>query len=174
MEVFIEPLIPLTPAVLFGAGHICTALAPILVALDFQVTVVDERERYTEHPAFSGCVVHNVAPLQFVSTAPLSTQAFHLIATHDHALDQDLVEVLLPMQHTWLGLIGSRAKVAKFVTRLRMAGLTDAHLQRLHAPVGLDIGAQTPAEIAVAIAAEMIRTRQGVETAPWPLSTDTR
>ena len=85
-------------------------------------------------------------------------------------LDQDLVETLLPLDLAWLGLIGSRAKVAKFLVRLKAGGTDPALFSRLSGPVGLDIGAETPEEIAVSIAAELIRLRRGSTRPPLPLS----
>ena len=93
-----------------------------------------------------------------IAASPLT---YALVVTHDHALDQDLVEILLGVDLAYLGLIGSRAKVAKFMLRLRAAGLDPARLACLSAPVGLDLGAETPAEIAVAIVAELVARRRG-------------
>jgi xanthine dehydrogenase accessory factor len=76
-------------------------------------------------------------------------------------LDQDLVEILLPRGAAWLGLVGSRVKAARFFLRLRAAGMDERLFQRLRVPVGLDLGAETPGEIAVSIAAELVALRRG-------------
>jgi len=101
---------------------------------------------------------------------PTGPRAWHLIVTHSHALDQDLVEHLLPQDLGWVGLIGSRAKVARFLVRLRAGGMDPALFRRLSAPVGLDIGAVTPGEIAVSIVAELVRVRRGSQKPPVALS----
>ena len=76
---------------------------------------------------------------------------------------EDLLEALVGQPWAYLGMIGSRAKVAKFHIRLKMAGIDPDHLARVHAPIGLDIGAETPAEIAVSVMAELVRVRRGHE-----------
>jgi xanthine dehydrogenase accessory factor len=102
---------------------------------------------------------------------PGAPDQWWLIVTHDHRLDQDLCEVLLPKECAWIGMIGSRSKVAKFLLRLKNTGMQEALFEKLCAPVGLDIGAETPAEIAVAIAAEVVRVRRRAADRPsLPLS----
>jgi xanthine dehydrogenase accessory factor len=170
VEVYVEPLQVHEPLVIFGAGHVAQATAPVLCALDFDVTVVDDRDDFATPERFPGCAVHVGDPLAHASRITGSTQAYWLIVTHDHRLDQDLVEVLLPKPCAWLGMIGSRAKVAKFLIRLRAAGMDPVLFRKLCAPVGLDLGAETPAEIGVAIAAELVRVRRGTTREPSPLS----
>lgn len=170
MEVYVEPLEVRTPVVMFGAGHVAVATAPVLQALDFAVTVVDARDEYANAERFPGCELRVTDPLAFARDLSPDPRAYRLVVTHDHKLDQDLGEVLLPKACAWFGMIGSKAKIAKFCVRWRAAGMDPALFQRLKAPVGLDIGAETPAEIAVAIAAEMIRVRRRSEAVPLPLS----
>lgn len=170
MAVFIEPLETRDPFVVFGAGHVARATAPLLADLDFAVTVVDERPEQAESEAFPACEVVCADPLQWLERQPDDLRAFYLVVTHDHGLDQRIVERLLKRHCAWLGLIGSRPKVAKFLIRYKAAGLDESLFQRLSAPVGLDIGAETPKEIAVSIAAEVIRVRRGVQRDPLPLS----
>jgi xanthine dehydrogenase accessory factor len=170
MEVFIEPLQVKQPITVFGAGHVACALAPILQALDFSVTIVDERADYANKERFHGCEVHCVDPRRYAKSLSGDPDQLWLIVTHDHPLDQDLGEALLQLPHAWLGMIGSRAKIAKFRMRYRAAGLDDATIALLRAPVGLDLGAETPAEIAIAICGELVRQRRGCERLPLPLS----
>ncbi len=170
MEIYIEPLQIRVPFVIFGAGHIAAATVPLLTALDFDVTVVDERDELATTARFPGCTLHIGDPRAFAEALPENDAAHWLIVTHDHKLDQDLGEALLPKACAWIGMIGSRAKIAKFFIRYRAAGLDERLFLKLSAPVGLDIGAETPAEIAVAIAAELIRVRRGTDRAPIPLS----
>lgn len=170
MEVYVEPLSVREPFVVYGAGHVARALAPLLVALDFAVTIVDERDDYATADRFPGCDVRAQDPIAHAMASPGGPDAWILIVTHDHGLDQALCETLLPKTSAWIGMIGSRAKVAKFAIRLRGAGMSEAELGRLCAPVGLDVGAETPAEIAVSIAAEIVRVRRGVDRPAVPLS----
>ena len=168
MAFFIEPLETREPLTLYGAGHVAHALAPMAVALGFDVTVVDERDELNTPERFQGC--SRVATDPVVHAEALDA-GYALIVTHDHALDQELVQALLPNDDlTWVGMIGSKVKVTRFLVRLLAAGMPDALLHRLCAPVGLDIGAETPAEIAVAIAAELVRVRRHADRVPSPLS----
>jgi xanthine dehydrogenase accessory factor len=170
MEAYIEPLQVKAPMTIFGAGHIAEAVAPLLLALDYTVTIVDAREEYATQDRFPGCTVICTDPRAYVETTDGGEDEHWLIVTHDHPLDQDIGEVLLPKAQAWLGMIGSRAKIAKFRMRYRAAGLDDATIAKLRAPVGLDLGAETPAEIAVSICAELIRVRRRCERTPLPLS----
>lgn len=172
MSVYIEPLLPHVPLVIFGAGHVARALAPMANALDFDLTVVDDRDELNHPDRFPGVsrVVEDART--FAASLAPDPSRYVLIVTHDHLLDQDLCELLLPQPSAWIGMIGSRAKVAKFFVRLRAAGMDPTLFEKLSAPVGLDLGAQTPAEIAVAIAAEFVRVRRHADRAPLPLSCD--
>lgn len=170
MEVYIDPVQGRVPMVVFGAGHVARATVPMLHALDFDVTVVDERDELAIPEAFPHATLHTSDPLAYARQLTDDPQAHWLIVTHDHRLDQDLVELLLPKTCAWIGMIGSRAKVARFLVRYRAAGVPEALFRKLSAPVGLDLGAETPAEIAVAIAAELVRVRRRADRPPVPLS----
>lgn len=170
VEVYIEPVRGRSRLTVFGAGHVARALAPVVQTLDFDVTVVDARDELCTEERFAGCALHVGDPLRYARELPDDPDGWRLIVTHDHQLDQDLVEALLPRTCAWIGMIGSRAKVARFLVRFRAAGLDEALFRRLSAPVGLDLGAETPAEIAVSIAAELVRVRRNTTRDPLPLS----
>lgn len=170
MEAFLEPLAPVEHLVIFGAGHVAAATAKMARQLGFDVTVVDERDDWLTAQRFPDCARILSDPLRTLDELPWGPLAYHLIVTHSHALDQDLVERLLPRPLAWLGLIGSRTKIARFFLRLHAAGMDPALFRRLSGPVGLDIGAETPEEIAVSIAAELVRVRRRSARPPLPLS----
>ncbi len=171
MEAYIDPLASTPDLVVFGAGHVGSATARLAHEAGFRVTVVDERgELLADAQLPTDAARIEGDPRRVLDQLPVGPTAFHLVVTHDHALDQDLVERLLPMPLAWVGLIGSRAKVARFAVRLRAAGMDPALFARLHAPVGLDIGAETPGEIAVSILAELVRVRRGCDRPPLPLT----
>ncbi|HHO50548.1 MAG TPA: xanthine dehydrogenase accessory protein XdhC [Deltaproteobacteria bacterium] len=170
MEVYIDPIQSRVPMVVFGAGHVARATVPLLHALDFDVTIVDERDELALPEAFPHATLHTQDPLAYARALDDDPHAHWLVVTHDHRLDQDLVEILLPKTCAWIGMIGSRAKVARFFVRYRAAGVPEALFRKLSAPVGLDLGAETPAEIAVAIAAELVRVRRRADRPPLPLS----
>lgn len=171
VELFIDPIAPADDLVIHGAGHVGAATARIATDAGFRVTVVDERAEIVEAaglPASARVLVQD--PMRALGRVPVGPRSMHLVVTHDHALDQRLVGALLPMNLRWVGLIGSRAKVARFCIRLRAAGMDPAVLTRLRSPVGLDIGAETPGEIAVSVVAELVRVRRSVDRPAVPLA----
>lgn len=171
MEALIEPLAPNPQLVIYGAGHVGTALAWQAERLGFDLTLVDERDEWLEasrFPPSARCLLTD--PRRALADLPCDRNSYHLVVTHSHQLDQDLVERLLPLELAWLGMIGSRAKVARFLVRLEAAGLDPLLFPRLSSPVGLDLGAETPEEIAVSIAAELIAVRRRTPRPPLPLS----
>ena len=170
MEVHIDPVAPNIEVFIFGAGHVAKALAPILTDMETNLTVIDDRVEYNNPQRFPNATRIMKDGLAFAEQHMGGPNTYYLVVTHDHQRDQDLVERLLDKNMAWLGLIGSRTKVTKFLVRYRAAGLQEALFKNLSAPVGLDIGAETPTEIAVSIAAEIIRIRRGQQAAPIPLS----
>lgn len=149
-------------AVVFGLGHVARSLGPLLAGLGFAVVVCDDGETgATEQPPTWAAAVHETFDPRVVVPGDLV-----LIVTRDHAIDQQLLEALIVRDDlAYLGMIGSRGKVGRFRKRLEARGLLDgpdgeARWARLRAPIGLDIGAETPEEIAVAIAAELVARRR--------------
>lgn len=158
MEAFIEPLRSRERLHIFGAGHVGGAVAGLARALDFEVSVYDDRDDWLNAERFPDCERVEGDPVRNLpDTGPLD---YLLIVTHSHQLDQALLQRLMERPCAYLGMIGSRAKVAKFFVRFRAAELNEALFQRVSAPVGLDISAETPMEIAVSICAELVRVRR--------------
>ena len=170
MEVFIEPLTPQPHLAIFGAGHVARPTAALARDLGFRVTVMDSRDDWATEDRFPGCELVVRDPRRAVENLTVDSNTYLLIVTHDHALDQQLLEALISQHWAWLGLIGSRAKVTKFFLRLRAAGIEESLFERVSAPVGLDLGAETPEEIAVSIHAELIRVRRQCARPPFPLA----
>jgi len=159
MEAMLEVLDPNPDLHIWGAGHVAQQTAPLALGLGFRVRVYDEREELIELAAFDGCVRIEGEPLR---TLPeLGGSDYGLIVTHDHQLDQGLVQALLPQPFAYLGMIGSRAKVTRFFQRMEVAGMDPTLFTKLSAPVGLALGAVTPEEIAVSIVAELVQVRRG-------------
>lgn len=163
-ERFIEPIWPRDRVVLFGCGHVANALGPVLASVDFLPVVCDDDE--TGALEASPPWAHRVVSSFEVSDVErelggLGVGDYVVIATRDHAIDQRIVERLLCNESlSYLGLIGSRGKIGRFRKRLAAKGIaTEERWQRLHAPIGVDISAETPAEIAVSVAAELVRIR---------------
>lgn len=163
MEFLIEPLSQDPTLIIFGAGHVAKELATIAKLLEFEVWVVDEREEFATAERFPSarCVVDE--PLAALPTLPFGPNTYAVVVTHLHRLDEDLLRALATREWRYLGMIGSRAKVAKFLDRLKARGIDEAVLDRITMPIGVNIGALTPAEIAVSVAAELIQVRRAPE-----------
>ena len=173
MDALIEPLEPQATLVIHGAGHVATAVASLARTLAFRVIVLDERDDWADPARFPADVDVRCQPhLRSLDALPRGPLAHHMVVTHSHQLDQDLIEQLLEWDLAWLGLIGSRTKLTRFCIRLRAAGVSEEKLARISGPVGLDIGAETPEEIAVSVAGELIHLRRGGTGSCTPLSAD--
>ena len=156
MEIFIEPLIRPRRFHVFGAGHVSVPTTAILRSLGFHVVVIDHRNDLAREERFPGCEVRCEDPIAFLDTHESTPDGWYLLISHSHMIDEQLLEHLARRPWAYLGLIGSRSKVARFLLHLRKEGVPQAILDNISAPVGLDIGAETPEEIAVAIAAEVV------------------
>ena len=151
------------PLIIFGAGHIAVPLANIAHDLGFRVTVLDDREDFAIPARFKEGV--RVQMLDFsdpLRGVTVDTHSFVVMVTRAHKYDFDcLREVLqLPERPRYIGMIGSKRRVRAAFKALLEGGVSREDLARVHAPVGVDIGAETPAEIAVSIAAELIQVRR--------------
>ena len=166
MDVFVEPVGAHPWLLVFGGGHIGTALTRVASEAGFRVQVIDEREEWAgagQHPA--AVAVLNEAPLDVVESLPWGPSTSAVVVTHDHALDEMIVARCLEQPWSYLGMIGSRAKAHRIVQRLSARGVDPTQLARLRAPIGVAIGAQEPGEIAVSIVAELIALKRGAQTA---------
>ncbi len=166
MEVFIEPIGARPWLIVFGGGHIGTALVRVANEAGFRVHVVDERDEWASpesHP--QAAAVSCEAPLDVLDTLPWGPGTSAVVVTHDHALDEQIVERCLEREWAYLGMIGSRAKAHRIIGRLAARGAPAEPLGRVRAPIGLGIGAREPGEIAVSIVAELVALRRGVKTA---------
>lgn len=162
MEVYIEPLEPAPELYLVGAGHVSYHLARAAHEVGFKLHVIDDREKFANAERFPHAeeVVVDAIP-DWLERAELPAHAYAVILTRGHRHDLDALRALVPKRIRYLGLIGSRAKVARLVEVLEGEGMPAGQLSRLHCPVGLDLGAVTPQEIAVSILAELIAVKYG-------------
>jgi xanthine dehydrogenase accessory factor len=162
MDVYIEPIEPSPELYVIGAGHVGTHLATLAQAVGFRVHVVDDREKFANRERFPDIaeVVTEDIPAWLARTR-LPAHAYAVIVTRGHTNDLEALRALATRELRYLGLIGSRAKVARIFEALQQDGLDPAFLKRVHAPIGLDIGAVTPQEIAVSILAELIAVKHG-------------
>jgi xanthine dehydrogenase accessory factor len=164
MDVYIEPIEPSPELYIVGAGHVGFHLARLAQEVSFRVHVIDDREKFANaerFPAAAEIVVDDL-PAWIVRTT-LPSHAYVVIVTRGHTNDLEALRALAPRELRYLGLIGSRAKVARIYDALVTDGMPADVLKRVHAPIGLEIGAVTPQEIAVSILAELIAVKHGKE-----------
>lgn len=166
MTVRAEVLEPAPALVVFGAGYIGRALALLAAGCGFRVTIVDDRPDWADPARLPGATVVCRDPEEHVRQSPPGARDYAVVVTHEHALDQRLVERMLAAPPRFLGMVGSLAKQRKFALRLRAKGFADAAIARLRSPLGIAIGAMTPEEIAVSIMAELVAARRGVDVGP--------
>lgn len=162
MDVFIEPLLPAPDLFIVGAGHVGFHLGRMAAATGFTVHVIDDREAFANRERFPDAaevIVDDVGA--WLAEAPLPPGSYVVVVTRGHRHDLDAVRALATRDVRYVGLIGSRAKVARIGEQLALEGADPTLLARVHAPIGIDIGAVTPEEIAVSILAELIAVRYG-------------
>jgi xanthine dehydrogenase accessory factor len=162
VEVFFEPIDAVLPCLVVGGGHVATALAPLLVRLGFAVTVVDPREEWGKEARLEGVrtLVGDFDDPECGLDAQVAPRAAVLVMTHDHGLDQQAIEWALGLGAGFIGGVGSRAKAKRTRDRLEAKGFPASDCDRVRMPLGVDVGARLPDEIAVAIAAEMVGWRR--------------
>ncbi|MGE3179358.1 MAG: XdhC family protein, partial [Vicinamibacterales bacterium] len=162
MEVYIEPIEPSPVLYIVGAGHVGFNLANLAHEVGFKVRVVDDREKFANRERFAHAdevIVEDIPG--WIERTAIPAHAYVVIVTRGHTNDLDALRALAPRDLRYLGLIGSRAKIARIYDALTDEGVPAELLSRVHAPIGLDIGAVTPQEIAVSILAELIAVKHG-------------
>jgi len=157
---YVEPLVRTGRVYIFGGGHVGKALVPALATVGFRVTMFDNREAFAtkeNFPMAERVILGDYKKIgEHVTLLP---EDYVVIMTPGHQADFEVLEQSLRFETAYVGCIGSRHKVAKTRERLMAAGIPEAELDRIHSPIGLAIGAETPEEIAVSIAAELIAVR---------------
>jgi xanthine dehydrogenase accessory factor len=169
-RVFLTVYVPAPQLVIIGAVHISQALAPIGKLLDYALTIVDPRTAFASPERFPNVKV--IAEWPDTALPPLNVDHYTAVValTHDPKIDDPALLHALSRDCFYIGALGSRKTHGRRIERLRAQGISDADLARIHAPIGLDIGAVSPAEIAVSIIAQITeRLREEVEPAqPLP------
>lgn len=162
--VFWEPLVPSEVLYLFGAGHISTFLAPLASMVGFSVVVIDDREEFANRERFpSAEEILVLSPEEAMERISLDSGSYVAIITRGHIHDASVLRRVLRAQAAYVGMIGSRRKKAVVYKALMEEGMPREALEGVHCPIGLDIGAETPEEIAVSIVAELIQERARIQ-----------
>jgi xanthine dehydrogenase accessory factor len=167
MEVFVEPVEPSPELYVFGAGHVGYFVARMAYEVGFKVHVIDDREKFASTERFGDgidVIVDNIPG--WIGAHPLPPTSYAVIVTRGHTYDLDTLRALTATPLRYLGLIGSKAKVRRIYDHLIEEGLSADLLKGVHAPIGLDIGAITPQEIAVSIVAELVAVKHGKIAGP--------
>jgi xanthine dehydrogenase accessory factor len=161
LDVYLEPILAGAKVFLFGAGHVSLPVARLAKMAGFRVAVVDDRAQFANRERFPEA--EEVVAGEFSSAlTKLKTdrESYLVILTRGHAYDQQVLEWALGTDARYIGMIGSRKKVQTVYQNLKDKGVAAEKLEAVRAPIGLDIGALTPEEIAVSIVAELIRERR--------------
>ncbi len=163
---FVNIIEPPPRLYIIGGTQISIALVTIARTLGYHVTVIDPRQVFATPERFAHADALLVAyPQRALTPDVIDASTCFAILTHDPKVDDPALKIALNSPARYIGALGSRKTHAARLERLRQAGFTEAQLERIHAPIGLDIGARTPEEIAVAIAAEMVKVTAGARAA---------
>jgi xanthine dehydrogenase accessory factor len=158
-KVFLHAFIPAARMIIVGAVHIAQALVPMAAMTGFDVIVIDPRRAFAADYRFPNVTVIQDWPDEAMERLKPDAATAVVTLTHDPKLDDPALEVALKSDALYVGSLGSRRTHEKRKARLLEAGITEAQFARIHGPVGLNIGARSPAEIAVSILAEIIQAR---------------
>lgn len=163
-RILVEPLNINGTAYIFGAGHVARSLAEFTHAVDFWTVVLDDRAEYANQKRFP--TADRLVVLESFSNAldgiAIDQDSYLVVVTRGHQDDVTVMPQVLKTNARYIGMIGSRRKCALVFEELRRQGFSEEAIQRIHAPIGIHISAETPEEIAVSIVAELIQARAGV------------
>lgn len=161
LEVFFEVLRPEPRLIIAGAGYVAQALARLATNLDFRIMVIDDRRDLADQQSFGdkAQVMFGDIPQSIKELEP-DEGSWVVIVTRGHHLDKDALRAALESNAAYIGMIGSPSKVRHIFKELQKEGISRERLAQVHAPIGLDLGAETPDEIALSIAAEILMLRK--------------
>jgi xanthine dehydrogenase accessory factor len=165
-EIFIEGFPPPPTLIIVGAGHIAIPLTTFARTLNYRVVVIDARAAFATQERFPHANELIVAwPDEVLEKMDLNPSTSIAVLTHDPKFDEPTLKVILSRNVGYVGAIGSRKTSIERAERLKKQGLTDEQLSRIHGPIGLNIGARVPEEIALAIMAEIVAVRNAKDSA---------
>ena len=167
LDVFVEPVLPVPHAFIFGAGHISKSLSKVATLAGFATVVVDNRESFANRDRFPEAdAVHAAEYEDVFPNLPINENSYVIVVTRGHRDDMRVLKLAMGTPARYIAMIGSKRKVINVVRELGKEGIPAADFERIHAPMGLDIGAVSPEEIAISVTAEMIAVRRGA-TSNW-------
>jgi xanthine dehydrogenase accessory factor len=162
LEIFVEPIRPEPRLIVAGSGYVAQALTRLTTAIGWRVSLLDDRSEFVQSAALPDNVSLTVGDIpELLPTLAPDTMTAVVIVTRGHKVDQDALEAALGTGAGYVGMIGSPGKVRTIFRKLLRKGVASETLAQVHAPIGLDLGARTPDEIALSIAAELLAWRRG-------------
>jgi xanthine dehydrogenase accessory factor len=166
-KTFYDPILPEEKLVILGAGHVGRAIAMIAAGLDFSITVVDDRADMADPSRFpSGTKIVVSGYAEAIASLPFDSATYAVVVTRGHVYDLECVRALLRREYRYVGMIGSSRKTRLILEQAKADGFESAKVEALYAPIGLDIAAETPEEIAVCILGEIIAVRRNAKALP--------
>jgi xanthine dehydrogenase accessory factor len=162
IDIFVEPIVSTPVLYIFGAGHVSREIVPLAAKVAFDVVVIDDRAEFANKANFPAAEeVHHYSFPGVIENLTIDEFSYLVIVTRGHMHDKDVLAQALKTEAKYIGMIGSKRKRNIIYDKLLEEGFTENDLSRVHSPIGLSIGAETPAEIAVSIVAELIQVRAG-------------
>lgn len=164
VEVFVKTFLSSEKLIIVGAGHICEKIVYFAKALDYNITIIDHREEYANSERYPD--VENIEcgdVTEMLDKQVIDERTSVVIATHGHLFDKDALEAVLYRKSRYVGMIGSRAKIKSCFDNLLNSGVEKELLKKVYSPIGLNIGGETPEEIALAILAEIQSVKYGLD-----------
>ena len=158
---FLQPHKAANKLYLLGAGHVAQELIPLAKLAGFYVTVIDPRESLSKTGRAGEADEFILAEYSVIDTMDFDPGCYFMIGTYDHAIDGELLGKALRTDAKYVGMLGGKPKIRAIFKKLREEGLDDTVLKKAHTPAGLDIGGQTPAQIALSVAAELLAVSEG-------------
>jgi xanthine dehydrogenase accessory factor len=156
----IVPLVPSSTLCIYGAGHISQFISRIAKMVGFRVNVIDDRGDFSNRERFSEADEIVVDDFEFVSQhIPRDSETYAVIVTRGHKHDAIVLEEVLKVPHRYIGMIGSKRKIQIIYEAMKTKGVNKSLLAQVHAPIGIDINAETPEEIALSIVSELVKVR---------------
>jgi xanthine dehydrogenase accessory factor len=165
LDVFVEPVVPQPQAFIFGAGHISKSLSKVLTLAGFGAHVIDDREAFANRERFPEAnEVYAGEYEEIFPKLPVHEGSYLVIVTRGHRDDMRVLKWAVGTGARYIAMIGSKRKVLNVVRELQKEGIPASSFERLFAPMGLEIGAISPEEISISVAAEMIAVRRGASS----------
>jgi xanthine dehydrogenase accessory factor len=165
LDVFVEPIVPQPQAFVFGAGHISKSLSKVATLAGFATTIIDDRESFANPGRFPEA--HEIYAAEYEEIFPklaIHESSYLIIVTRGHRDDMRVLRLAIGTPARYVAMIGSKRKVISVVKELENEGAPRSALERIYAPMGLEIGAVSPEEIAVSVVAEMIAVRRNADS----------